>query len=53
MDNAREKRRAEFLARAAEADQAAAEAKDAKANADWKKIADGYHDLAARNAGPV
>lgn len=50
MRGEREKRRAEFLTKAAEADKFAAESKDSRIRDSWKEIADGYRDLAARNA---
>lgn len=38
----------EYLQRAKEADERAANAKDARVKEDWRKIADGYRDLARR-----
>jgi hypothetical protein len=50
MTSERERRRVEFLARAAEADKMAAQAKDCRAKESWKEIADGYRHLAAHNS---
>jgi hypothetical protein len=50
MAGDREQRCAEFLAEAAKADRFAAEAKDSQLQASWKKIADSYRELAARNS---
>jgi hypothetical protein len=50
MTSERETRRAEFLARAADADKLAAEAKSTQAEESWKEIAEGYRHLAAHNS---
>jgi len=45
-------RRAEFLARAKEAEEQAAKSTDEANKSSWLRIAAGYHDLAARQ-GPL
>jgi len=50
MDFTREQRRADFLAKAAEADKSAADAKDFQMRVSWQRIADSYRELAIRNS---
>jgi hypothetical protein len=45
-------RQDDFLARAKEAEEKAAAAKDESAKSAWLRIAAGYHDLAARHVPP-
>lgn len=42
------KRKAEYLAKAKEAEEQAEKARDEGSKASWLRIAAGYHDLAAR-----
>ena len=48
----REQRQAEYLAKAAEAEKEAAEAKSPDMRESWLKIAQGYRDLAAKTNRP-
>jgi hypothetical protein len=41
----------EYLERAKEADEKAANAQDLRVKADWRKIADDYREQASRQAG--
>lgn len=45
-------RKAEYLAKAKEAEEQAERVKDQESNASWLRIAAGYHDLAARQEPP-
>jgi hypothetical protein len=49
MEETRQGRRAEYLAKAAEADKYSANATDLHVKERWKTLADGYRELAARN----
>jgi len=47
-----ERRKAEYLERAREAEEQAAKAKDETSKAEWLRIAAGYHSLAAHQGPP-
>ena len=47
-----EQRKAEYLAKAKEAEEVAEKTKDEQSKAEWLRIAAGYHALAAKQGSP-